>query len=149
MTGLKDQALEFFKTYSERSNHALQSPTRDVGHNLGDAFARFFVEAGPKGVVGGANDDFFRRAIPRGFRRYRRLGGKRFVISQVEITELDDVNVLARVDWDFAYERPKDGGKGTIHFQNMYLLNFAEGSPKLFACIAPDEEKAMKEHGLI
>lgn len=149
MTGLKDQALEFFKIYSERSNQALQSPTRDVADELGDAFARFFVEAGPKGVVGGANDDYFRRAIPRGFRRYRKIGGKRFEISQVEVTELDDVNVMARVHWDFAYERPKDGGTGTIRFQNLYFLNFAEGSPKLFACIAPDEEKAMKEHDLI
>ena len=149
MTGLKDQALEFFKTYSERSNEALQTPSKELAEGLVDGFARFFVEASPKGVAGGANDDYFRRAIPRGFRRYRKIGGKRFEISSVEVTELDDFNVMARVHWEFAYERPKDGGKGTIRFQNLYFLNFADGPPKLFACIAPDEEKAMKEHDLI
>ncbi len=149
MTGLKDRTLEFFKTYSECSNNALQSPTKEVVDGLGDAFARFFVGANPKGVIGGANDENFRRALPRGLRHYRKVGGKRFEISNVEVTEFDDVNVMARVQWDFAYERPKDGGKGTISFQNVYFLSFAEGSPKIFAYITPDEEKAMKEHQLI
>ena len=54
---------------------------------------------------------------------------------------------LVRVDWEFDYQRPKDGLKGTIAFQNIYQL--ATGEPKVFAYITPDEEQAMKDHGLV
>ena len=70
-------------------------------------------------------------------------------VTRVKVTELDDYNAMARVDWDFAYQRPKDGRRGNIVFQNLYFLNFATGEPKLFAYITPDEEQAMKDHGLI
>ncbi len=89
-------------------------------------------------------------AIPRGFRRYRKIGGKRFEISQVEITELDDVNVMARVHWDFAYERPEGRRQRHDPVSEPVFPEFRRRSAEAgFACIAPDEEKAMKEHDLI
>jgi hypothetical protein len=67
---------------------------------------------------------------------------------RVKVGELDDFNAYARVDWEFDYERPGDGRRGTIAFQNTYFLNFATGEPQIFAYVTPDEERAMKEHGL-
>jgi hypothetical protein len=140
---------EFFAAYARRSNDALQEPPREDIDGIVASFAPFFVEASPKGVSGGPNGDDFRKMIPQGFARYRAVGGKAMTITRVKVTELDDFNALARVDWDFAYERPKDGRKGNIAFQNLYLLNFSVGAPKIFAYITPGEEQAMRDHGLI
>lgn len=143
------QVEEFFVHYSRRSNEALQTPPKEDVDGVVASFAPFFVEASPRGVVGGANGDDFRRMIPEGFARYRALGGTAMTVTRVKVTELDDYNAMARVDWDFAYRRPKDGRRGNIAFQNLYLLNFASGEPKVFAYITPDEEQAMKDHGLL
>ena len=143
------QVEEFFVAYSRRSNEALQNPPKEDVDGVVAAFAPFFVGAGPKGVSGVPNDSNFRRMIPLGFARYRDIGGTSMTVTRVKVTELDDFNAMARVDWDFAYQRPKDGRRGNIVFQNLYFLNFATGEPKVFAYITPDEEQAMKDHGLI
>lgn len=143
------QVEEFFANYSRRSNEALQDPPKEDIDGVVASFAPYFVEASPKGVFGGPNGEKFRKMIPQGFARYRALGGTAMTITRVKVTELDDFNAMARVDWDFAYRRPKDGRRGNIVFQNLYLLNFASGEPRVFAYITPDEERAMKDHGLI
>jgi hypothetical protein len=143
------QVEDFFAAYGKRSNDALQDPPREDVDGLVASFAPFLVGAGPKGVFGAPNGEDFRKMIPQGFARYREVGGKAMTVTRVKVTELDDFNAMARVDWDFAYERPKDGRKGHITFQNLYFLNFATGEPKVFAYITPDEERAMKDHGLI
>lgn len=143
------QTIAFFKSYSQRSNEALRTPPKlDVDATIA-AFAPFFVGAGPKGVFGGATDATFRKAVPQSFQHYRDVGGRRFEITRIEVTELDEFNTMARTDWEFDYRRPKDGVEGTISFQNLYFVNFADGVPKIFAFITPDEEKVMKEHGLV
>ena len=138
----------FFKDYARRSDEALQDPPLEDVDGVVGAFAPFFVEASPKGVMGGANDANFRKMIPRGFARYRAVGGTGMRITGVEVTDLDDFNAMARIDWAFDYKRPSDGRKGSVTFQNLYFLNFAGDDPSVFAYITPDEEKAMKDHGL-
>lgn len=140
---------EFFKAYARRSDEALHNPPKEDIEGIVEAFAPYFVGANPKGVYGGPNGDAFRKMIPDGFRRYREAGGTAMRIARVKPTAIDDHNAMARVDWEFDYTRAKDGRKGTIVFQNIYFLNFAEGKPKVFAYITPDEEQAMKDHGLI
>jgi hypothetical protein len=144
-----EQVEKFFVAYARRSNEALQAPPKEDIDGVVASFAPFFVGASPKGVSGGPNDSNFRKVIPLGFARYRDIGGTAMAVTRVKVTELDDYNAMARVDWDFAYQRPKDGRRGNIVFQNLYFLNFATGEPKLFAYITPDEEQAMKDHGLI
>ncbi|QCI67413.1 hypothetical protein [Phreatobacter stygius] len=149
MATLEAQTIAFFKAYSQRSNDALQSPPKQDVDGTIAGFAPFFVGASPKGVFGGASEATFRKAIPQAFQRYRDAGGNRFEITHIAVTELDDCNVMARTDWEFGYRRPNDGVVGTIAFQNLYFLNFADGRPKIFAFITPDEDQAMREHGLV
>jgi hypothetical protein len=139
----------FFEDYARRSDEALQVPPREDVEGVIGAFAPYFVGAGPMGVYGGANDETLRRIIPQGFARYREVGGKAMQITRLKITELDPFNAMARVDWLFSYERPADGRRGDIAFQNIYFLNFATGEPKIFAYVTPDEEQAMRDHGLV
>lgn len=143
------QVEAFFVHYSRRSNEALQTPPREDIDGLVASFAPYFVGASPRGVLGGANDKAFRKLVPQGFARYREVGGTALTVTRIKVTELDDYNAMARVDWDFAYRRPRDGRRGNILFQNLYFLNFATGEPKIFAYITPDEDQAMKDHGLI
>lgn len=145
----RQQTELFFAEYARRSNEALQNPPREDLDGIATAFAPFFVGAGPRGVNGGANNDAFRTLIQQGFAHYRRIGGKSMQVTRVKVTELDAFNVMARVDWLFSYERPIDRRHGQIAFQNIYFLNFADQSPQVFAYITPDEEQAMRDHGLI
>ena len=139
----------FFAEYARRSDEALRSPPREDVAGTAAVFAPFFVEAGPHGVSGGANNEAFRALIPQGHAHYRRIGGKGMQVTRVKVSELDDHNAMVRVDWCFTYERPVDRRRGEIVFQNIYFLNFAAGEPKIFAYITPDEERAMRDHGLI
>jgi hypothetical protein len=139
----------FFTEYARCSNDALREPPREDVSRTAAAFAPFFVEANPHGVSGGANNEAFRALIPQGYAHYRRIGGKGMQVIGVEVTEFDDHNAMARVDWRFAYERPVDRRRGEIVFHNIYFLNFAAGQPKIFAYITPDEERAMRDHGLV
>jgi hypothetical protein len=145
----REEIERFFAAYAKRSDDALHEPPVEDVEGVIESFAPFFVEASPKGVAGGPNDASFRKAIPEGFANYRKVGGKAMRIARIKVTDLDDINSHARVDWEFDYERPADGRKGTIAFQNIYLMNFAGGPPKIFAYITPDEEQAMKDHGLL
>ena len=139
----------FFDDYAERSTDALKDPPVEDIDGVVESFAPFFVESSPKGVIGGENGADFRKTIPQGFAHYREVGGKAMRITEVKVTEIDDVNVMATVDWAFDYVRPKDGEAGTVNFTNRYFLNIVNGKPKIFAYITPDEEKAMQEHGLV
>ena len=145
----KEQLEQFFAAYARRSNQALgDTPIDDVDGTVA-SFAGYFVEASPRGVVGGVNGDDFRAAIPQGFARYREIGGRAMRAARIDVSELDAFNAMVRVDWEFDYKRPRDGQTGTIAFQNIYFVNFATGEPKIFAYVTPDEAQAMKDHGLV
>lgn len=148
MSEVEDKARALFEDYSRRSNAALQDPGRADIDALADAFAGHFVGASPPGVMGGAKDDAFAAILRTGFEGYRAMGGRRFEIVGIEVQALDEFHAMVRADWEFDYVRPHDGRAGTIAFRNIYLVNFAGGSPKIFAWITPDEAGAMKDHGL-
>jgi len=139
----------FFDDYAERSTKALKDPPVEDIDGVVASFAPYFVESSPKGVMGGENGADFRKAIPEGFAHYRKVGGKAMRITATKVTEIDENNVMATVDWAFDYVRPKDGKAGTVTFTNRYFLNLADGQPRIFAYITPDEEQAMKDHGLL
>ena len=138
----------FFRAYAEHASDALKEPPTEDVNSIAASFAPFFVGSSPKGVFGGPNDEVFKQRIPKGFARYRNIGGKAMNVTRVDMIELDDDNIMANVSWSFEYRR-KDGKKGHIAFVNRYLLNISGGAPLIFAYITPDEERAMKDHGLI
>jgi len=139
----------FFDAYARRSTDALRDPPVEDVDGVVASFAPYFVESSPRGVMGGENGDDFRKRIPEGFANYRRVGGKAMRITATKLTDIDDINVMATVDWAFDYLRPSDGVTGTVTFTNRYFISLADGSPKIFAYITPDEEQAMKDHGLV
>jgi hypothetical protein len=139
----------FFAAYAKRSTDALKDPPVEDIDGTVESFAPYFVGSGPQGVRGGENGAELRLMIPQGNANYRKVGGKAMRITRLDVTEFDNANVMATVDWAFDYVRPKDGKAGTVAFTNRYFLNTAGDAPKIFAYITPDEQQAMKDHGLI
>lgn len=138
----------FFEAYARRHNDALKNPPSFDIRGIRNAFADYFVGADPNGVQGGRNGLLFRIMIRWGFRAYRRIGTRSMDIVGVEVTSLDDSHAMAKVDWVARYDGSRGDGED-IPFTNHYCLQIRDGAAKVFAYVTPDEEKAMKEHGLI
>jgi len=137
---------EFFQRYAERFNRSLAGE-KVAAKDVADSFASHFVGASPVGVRGAKNGLLFRWMIPRGFARYRKLGMTEMKIAQLELERLDPLHALAKVHWDSRYTK-QDGSHDRIEFDVIYLLHFEQGEPKIFAYIAGDEERVLREHGL-
>lgn len=148
MTTIHQQVEDFFRRYEALFEQALgDNPVVDVD-GIVNNFADYFVESSPVGVQGGANDETFREAIPKGYAFYKHIGTTSMRVAALDVTELDPLHVMAKVHWVADYRKP-DGTDDRIEFDNIYFLTFASGSPKVFAYITPDEQAALREHGLI
>lgn len=149
MKSVEEAARALLEAYGRLSNAALQNPASADIDALAVAFSPYFVGASPAGTMGGAKDEDFPAILRGGFENYRTIGGTRFEIVGLEVEKLDEFNALVRADWEFDYVRPRDGARGTIAFRNIYFVNLADGEPRIFAWITPDERQAMKDHGLL
>ncbi len=141
-----DQIKDFFQAYEQRFNDAIQGRTEDVEAFAG-SFANCYVQSTPAGVQCGKNDDSFRKAMTEGYARYREIGTKSMRIIGLDVTKIDDFHCMAKVHWDSAYD--KDGKIIEIDFYVWYMLTTVSGKPEIFAYVTGDEEKVMKEHGLM
>lgn len=137
---------EFFADYETRTNKALDGVV-DI-EAIAGSFSDCFLGANPNGVACGRNDETFRAAISQGMEFYRSIGTKSMEINSISITPLDDFHSMAKVYWRALYEK-KDGSKETIDFSVIYLLQGIKGKIKIFAYITGDEQKALRERGLI
>lgn len=142
------QLEDFFMNYAARFNQALgENPTVDL-QATASAFANCFIEASPRGVHCGRNDDEFRAAITKGSDFYRSIGTKSMRIIEMFLTPLDDYHWMVKVHWDSHYQK-QDGSEEQIEFAVVYLLQTVSGEPKIFAYITGDEQKVLQRKGLI
>jgi len=139
---------DFFAAYAAGFNKALaDAPEIDVEATAG-AFAGCFIAADPNGVACGKNDEQFRTQIPAGFAFYRSIGTKSMRIASLEVTPLDDYHLMAKVHWEAVYLKP-DGGEERIDFDNIYFVQTIGEKPRIFGYITGDEQKLLRERGLI
>lgn len=145
---MKQAVQTFFDAYEDRFNKSLQDPpTLDVG-GVTAAFADCFIEASPVGVSCGQNDAAFRENVPKGFAFYKEIGTTSMKITSLTITPLNDQHVMAKVHWDSHYQK-KSGDREQIEFDVIYFLQMLGDAPKIFAYITGDEQRVLKERGLI
>lgn len=147
MDAVRQQLETFFDAYEARFNDALKG-SLDIEATAA-AFADTFIEASPAGLICGQNDDQFREAIPKGYERYRSIGTTKIRSVWRNITPLDDYHALVKIHWQALYDRPDDDGEEKIDFDVIYFVQMLDGAPKIFAYITGDEEKILKERGLI
>lgn len=148
MENTKQKLEQFFDEYAARTNRALgDEPVVDVDATSA-AFATTFLEASPKGVSCGNNDDEFRKAIPKGLEFYRSIGTKSMNIITKNMTQLDDFHWMVKVHWEAHYQK-SDGAKNVIPFEVIYMTQVIDEAIKIFCYITGDEEQMYKDHGLV
>lgn len=140
---MKDKIQAFFAAYEKRFNDAITGQAADV-EGTADAFADYFVESSPAGVIGGKNDEQFRERIPQGFEFYKKIGTESMKIGQLDITEIDEFHAMVKVHWISAYK-----GDRKIEFDVFYFLTLLHDTVKVFAYVTGDEQKLLKEYGLV
>lgn len=140
---MKNKIRAFFDAYEKRFNDAIDGQPVDADETAG-AFADYFVESSPVGVIGGKNDEQFKAQIPKGFEFYKNIGTISMKIGQLDITTLDAFHAMAKVHWVSAYK-----GDRQIEFDVYYFLRLLNDTVKVFAYITGDEQQVLKENGLI
>ena len=141
------QLEDFFEQYAENFNAAIKTETPDA-EKTAVSFADCFIEASPAGINCGKNDSQFREMIPKGYAFYKKIGIVSMDIISKEITLLDDSHAMVKIYWRSGFIR-KDKSKGEIDFSVIYFLQDKENECRIFAYITGDEQKALKENGLI
>jgi hypothetical protein len=136
----------FFTDYEKRFNESLQKEV-DV-ENTVKSFAGCFIEASPRGVICGKNNDEFRKQIPKGYEFYKSIGTQSMSIRSKNTTQLDELHCMTKVDWS-AFYRKMNGEKVQIDFSVIYFTQMQQGEVKIFGYVTGDEEKVLKERGLI
>lgn len=143
----EDTLTAFFRRYGALMDAGVRSGAPDA-EALAACFAGHFVGSSPAGILGGAKDAGFAQAIAAGVAQYRAMGATGFAVEAVRPIPLDPLHAAVQVDWRFDYRRPADGVEGGIRFTNSYLVSLAGGEPQIFAWITPDEQAALRAHGL-
>lgn len=140
--------LSFMVDYETRVNRALEDhPIVDVDGTV-DAFTSCFFAATPSEIACNENDAEFRASIPRGFEFYRSIGTRSMRIASLDVTELDDHHAMVKVRWNSLHRRA-DGNEVRIDFDVIYLIRLAGGVPRIFGTIAGDEDRLLRQHGLV
>jgi hypothetical protein len=137
---------QFFKNYEQRFNEALKGH-EDIDGTV-NSFADCFLEASPKGVICGNNDENFRKNIPKGNAFYKNIGTRLMKIKNIEVTQLNDIHFMAKVFWHSEYEK-QDKTQLSIDFDIIYLLQYRDVQLKIFAYITGDEQAELQKHGLV
>ncbi|MGZ8517672.1 MAG: hypothetical protein ACXWWD_09995 [Chitinophagaceae bacterium] len=146
MNHVKELIKNFFSRYEARFNDALKGK-EDIDGTV-NSFTSCFMNASPAGINCGKNDISFREAIPVGNAFYKSIGTKLMKINRLEITSLDELHFMVKVHWDSLYEK-KNSEQVTINFDVIYFLQLKDNEVKIFLYITGDEQKALKESGLI
>ena len=147
MNDLNQRIDEFFDSYEKHFNDSLEGNTENIHEVMARSFADCFISSGPEGVNCGKNDDQLVGVIRKGMDFYRSIGSISMHIRHKEITLLDPLHAMCKIAWQYAYH--KGDLKGKIDFDLFYFLRIENNDVRIFAYIAGDEHKALKEHGLV
>jgi hypothetical protein len=137
---------QFFYQYQLKFNQGLHG-VPDIQATV-NSFSGCFIEAGPRSLNCGKNDTKFETAIGQGYAYYRNIGLESMHIIARNSMILDEFHTMAKIHWRADYKK-KDSSKVEIEFDVIYLLQHKGNGHKIFAYITGDEQKALKEKGVI
>lgn len=137
---------DFFNAYAQHMNNSLSNEMELDPMTM--AFSAYFVGASPAGVLGGSNDDKFKHVLAEGIQFYKRIGVRNMNIVSCDVIVLDEYHAMASIAWQCVYEKPS-ANSGEIRFTVRYLVQQLDKAVKIFAYITGDEQKALREKGLI
>ncbi|MBL7931525.1 MAG: hypothetical protein JNL60_06480 [Bacteroidia bacterium] len=138
---------DFFSSYELNFNRGITEGGAAVKENISKSFTDCFIESIPSGVMCVKNDNEFVQMVAKGFLFYEGIGSKSMHVTSIEIIDLDEMHALAKVKW--RYTALKNKSEIVIDFENSYFLRIDENGVRIFGYVAGDEQKALKEAGLV
>jgi len=109
-------------------------------------FAEHFISAGPRGSIAQGRDEFAKMASEAA-KFYRSVGQTSAKILSMDETAISGEYSMVNIRWGVTFEKT---GNKLIEFDVTYFIQKTSPEPKIIMFIAhQDEEKAMKELGLI
>lgn len=148
MKNMIDAVKGFFSDYESQFNKTLEDPPVVNSDAFARSFTTSFVEASPLGIMCIHNDRQFLEGIPQGFAFYKSIGTQAMKIAKIEVVPLNPQHAMAKVKWNSSY-RKKDGDQINIQFDVIYFMQVFDGEAKIFAYISGDEEKELKDKGVV
>lgn len=144
---MTDESIkEFFSRYER---FFMQSLSGEVDANeMSLLYAQEFIAASPVGVMTGKNDAQFEQVLVQGYEQYRKIGTNGMSVRSVRTSPIDKLHCMAHVAWTATYSTA-DRQDIAIDFEVHYLVQELEGKPQIFGWIAGDEQKLLKEYGVI
>jgi hypothetical protein len=141
---IQDAARELFDRYEREFNNGLRGQVDMAA--VAALYADSFLAASPSGLFTGKNDDELKKVTAQGFKHYRETGVQQMVVSNLDVSVIDELHGLARVGWRATY-KVKDSQK-EIDFTNVYLVRIEGGTAKVFGWITGDEAALLRQHGI-
>lgn len=142
----KDNVEKFFERYERFFAQSLAGKM-DV-NEISSLYAQEFIAASPVGVMAGKNDLQFQQAMTQGYEHYRKIGTKGMCVREVSISQIDELHCVAHVAWTATYTTV-DNPSIAIDFEVHYLLQKLDDKLQIFGWISSDEQKLLKEYGVI
>lgn len=133
---------QFFDRYEEGAN----TFDPDV---VTSQFADSFMGADPNGVVCGENNEKFREAIPQRRAFFQQIGFRSAKILSIDATPLDERYTMAKVHWQMVFEKEQGNPLDFKFFITYFLFDPGSGPRVVFYISHDDEQKVMKDAGLI
>lgn len=145
---MQEKLRDFFANYEMRINRALADPSNVDIEAEAHVFTDIFIEANPAGIMSFNNDEQFREAVPQNYAFQRSIGTQSMRIAELAIIPIDIYHAMVKVHWETHYRR-QDANDIHVDFDETYLVQIADETPKIFAYISGDQDKLLKQHGLI
>lgn len=139
---LTNEIQAFFERYEQGANTFDADLVRSQ-------FTDCFLGGDPNGVRCVHNDETFAKAIPERKAFFEQIGFRSATVLNVTPTPLDERYTMVRVHWQMVFEK-NAGHPQTFRFHITYFLfDDGQGPKVVFYVSHEDEQKVMREAGLL
>lgn len=137
-----DRIQEFFTRYEEGAN----TFDADLMCSL---YTQEFMGGDPNGVSCGRNDGTLRGLVTERKALFQQIGFKSAKVLDVHATPLDEKYTMAKVHWRMTFEKDPGHPLDFKFFITYFLFDAGTGPKAAFWISHEDEQKVMREAGLI
>lgn len=132
----------FFARYEEAANSFDPELTASL-------YTAEFMAGDPNGVSCGRNDQTLRDAFVQRKDLFRQIGFRRAKILRVDAAVLDAKYTMAKVHWHMTFEKQPGHPLDFRFFITYFLYDAGDGPRAAFWISHEDEQRVMREAGLI
>lgn len=133
---------QFFEQYEKGANNF----DPDL---ISSQFATSFMGADPNWAVCFQNDEAFKKAIPERKQFFQSIGFRSARVIEVFETPISEKYTMAKVHWHMIFEKTPGEPQDFKFYITYFLFEDGTGPKVVFYISHDDEQKVMREAGLI